>query len=161
MINHPEYLKHKYWMSYALNIAKKAGEAGEIPVGAVIIDDKNNLIATGENRKQRENDPTSHAEIMAIKKASQILKSWHLKQCTMYVTLEPCPMCAGGIILARLGMLVYGVDDPKTGAIRTVVNIPDSKCSNHHLPVLAGILEIECQDLLQSWFKKMRNYNRE
>jgi tRNA(adenine34) deaminase len=155
-IDNPIYLKHKYWMNHALKIAESAGKSGEIPVGAVIIDHNNKLISTGENRKQRDHDPTAHAEIIAIKKATEILQTSQLQQCSLYVTLEPCPMCAGAIVLARLGLLIYGVDDPKTGAIRTVTNIPDSPCSNHHLPVLAGILEKDCRLLLKSWFNHRR-----
>jgi tRNA(adenine34) deaminase len=143
-------------MSRALEIAQAAGEAGEVPVGAVIIDRTGNLIGTGENRKERDHDPTAHAEIIAIRAASQSLQSWRLHECTLYVTLEPCPMCAGAIVQSRLGKLVYGVDDPKTGAIRTVLNIPDSAASNHRLQVLGGILESACREHLQAWFANRR-----
>ncbi len=155
-IDHPEYLKHRKWMSHALELAQTAGEAGEVPVGAVIIDGEGNLIAEGENRKERDKDPTAHAEILAIRAASKALQDWHLNRCTLYVTLEPCPMCAGAIVQARVGTLVYGVDDPKTGTIRTVANIPDSACSNHRLSVLGGILESACRHQLQTWFAKKR-----
>ncbi|MCA1994967.1 MAG: nucleoside deaminase [Coleofasciculus sp. S288] len=143
-------------MSQAIALAQAAGEAGEVPVGAVVVDGEGNLIAAAENRRERDNDPTAHAEILALRAAGQTLRSWHLNHCTLYVTLEPCPMCAGAIVLARLGLLVYGVDDPKTGTIRTVANIPDSACSNHRLPVLAGILESACRQQLQSWFAQRR-----
>ncbi|WP_293094905.1 nucleoside deaminase [Moorena sp. SIOASIH] len=143
-------------MSVAIEIAQKAGEAGEVPVGAVIVDSEGKLIATGENRRERDKDPTAHAEILALRAAGQQLQSWHLNTCTLYVTLEPCPMCAGAIILARLGLLVYGVDDPKTGSIRTVANLPDSACSNHRLPVIGGIMESVCREQLQSWFADRR-----
>ena len=147
-------------MTHALELARVAGDAGEVPVGAVIVDTDNQLIAVGENRKERDQDPTAHAEIMAIRAASQILQSWRLHQCTLYVTLEPCPMCAGAIVHGRLGKLIYGVDDTKTGAIRTVINIPDHHVSNHHLKVLGGILESECRELLQGWFASQRQYKR-
>lgn len=143
-------------MSHALELAHSAGEAGEVPVGAVIVDKTGHLIAEGQNRKERDHDPTAHAEIIAIRSAGKAQQNWHLNQCTLYVTLEPCPMCAGAIVLARLGLLVYGVDDPKTGAIRTVANIPDSACSNHRLAVLGGILESTCRQQLQSWFAQRR-----
>ncbi|MBD2455414.1 nucleoside deaminase [Nostoc sp. FACHB-87] len=155
-IEYPEYWTHRQWMSRALEIAQAAGEAGEIPVGAVIVDSQGNLIAEGENRKERDKDPTAHAEIVAIKAASQTLHSWRLHECTLYVTLEPCPMCAGAIIQSRLRTLVYGVDDTKTGAIRTVLNIPDSAASNHRLQVLGGILESACRQHLQAWFATRR-----
>ncbi|MBD1926160.1 nucleoside deaminase [Trichocoleus sp. FACHB-90] len=156
-IDNPAYLIHRQWMSRAIELAQNAGEAGEVPVGAVIVDVDGNLIAEGENRKERDKDPTAHAEIIAIRTAGQARQNWHLNQCTLYVTLEPCPMCAGAIVLARLRLLVYGADDAKTGAIRTVANIPDSACSNHHLPVLGGILESVCRQQLQSWFAQRRS----
>ncbi|MEQ9668616.1 tRNA adenosine(34) deaminase TadA [Coleofasciculus sp. G2-EDA-02] len=159
-INQVAYQKHRHWMNRSLAIAQSAGEAGEVPVGAVIIDDQDNLIATGENRRERDHDPTAHAEILALRAAGQALNTWHLNTCTLYVTLEPCAMCAGAIILARLGLLVYGADEPKTGTIRTVANIPDSAYSNHHLPVLAGIMESECRGQLQSWFAQRRQRDR-
>jgi tRNA(adenine34) deaminase len=155
-IDDAAYLVHRKWMKRALELAQAAGEAGEVPVGAVIIDVAGKLIAEGENRKERDKDPTAHAEIIAIRAASRVLQDWHLTQCTLYVTLEPCPMCAGAIAHARLGKLVYGLDDPKTGAIRTVVNIPDSPSSNHRLPVIGGILESACRHQLQSWFAQKR-----
>ncbi|MBE9006060.1 nucleoside deaminase [Fortiea sp. LEGE XX443] len=155
-IEYPEYWTHRQWMSRALEIAQAAGDAGEVPVGAVIIDGSGHLIAEGENRKERDQDPTAHAEIIAIRAASQTLQSWRLHECTLYVTLEPCPMCAGAIVQSRLGMVVYGVDDPKTGAIRTVLNIPDSAASNHRLQVLGGILESACRQHLQAWFATRR-----
>ncbi len=159
-IDDPGYLVHRQWMSRAIARAQSAGEAGEVPVGAVIVDAAGNLIAEGENRRERDKDPTAHAEIVALRVAGQALQNWHLNQCTLYVTLEPCPMCAGAIVQARLGLLVYGADDPKTGAIRTVANIPDSACSYHCLSVLGGILESACRQQLQSWFSQRRQERR-
>jgi len=156
MLEHSEYLKHRKWMNHALELARVAGNAGEVPVGAVIVDTDDHLVAVGENRKERDQDPTAHAEIMVIRAASQILQSWRLHQCTLYVTLEPCPMCAGAIVHSRLGKLIYGIDDTKTGAIRTVINIPDHPASNHRLKVLGGVLESDCRELLQSWFATQR-----
>lgn len=144
-------------MSQAIALAHSAGEAGEVPVGAVVVDGDNRLIASAQNRRERDKDPTAHAEILALRAAGQALQTWHLNTCTLYVTLEPCAMCAGAIVLARLGLLVYGVDDPKTGTIRTVTNIPDSVFSNHRLPVIAGIMESACRQQLQSWFEQRRS----
>ncbi|MBW4639919.1 MAG: tRNA adenosine(34) deaminase TadA [Gloeocapsa sp. UFS-A4-WI-NPMV-4B04] len=155
-IDHPEYLRHRQWMSRAIALAQLAGEAGEVPVAAVIVDSSGNLIAEAENRRERDKDPTAHAEILALRSAGAALQNWHLNQCTLYVTLEPCPMCAGAIVQARLSLLVYGADDPKTGAIRTVANIPDSACSYHRLSVLSGILESACRQQLQTWFGQRR-----
>ncbi|TAE56781.1 MAG: nucleoside deaminase [Nostocales cyanobacterium] len=148
---------HQKWMNYALELARAAGDAGEIPVGAVIVDSADNLIAEGENRKERDQDPTAHAEVIAIRAATQRLQTWRLHECSLYVTLEPCPMCAGAIVHARLSTLVYGVDDTKTGAVRTVINIPDSPASNHRLQVVGGILESACRQQLQDWFAAKRH----
>ena len=156
LIDDAAYLLHRHWMSRAIALAQSAGEAGEVPVGAVIINSENNIIAEAKNRKERDRDPTAHAEILALRAAGKALGNWHLNDCTLYVTLEPCPMCAGAIVQARLGLLVYGADDPKTGAIRTVANIPDSACSNHRLAVLGGILESPCRQQLQAWFSRQR-----
>lgn len=159
-IDYPEYLLHRQWMSRVIALAQIAGDAGEVPVGAVIVDSEGRLIAEAENRRERDKDPTAHAEILALRAAGRVLQNWHLNRCTLYVTLEPCPMCAGAIVQARLGLLVYGADDPKTGAIRTVINIPDSACSFHRLPVLGGISESTCRQQLQDWFLQKRQQKR-
>ncbi len=127
-----------------------------MPVGAIIINPAGEIIAEGENRRERDCDPTAHAEIVAIRAAGANLENWHLDRCTLYVTLEPCPMCAGAIVAARLGTLVYGADDAKTGSVRTVLNIPDSAASNHKLTVIGGILESDCRQQLQDWFRRKR-----
>ena len=155
-LNEATYLTHKKRMNLAYQLAQQAGEAGDVPVGAVIVDRKGNIIAQAANRKEREKDPTAHAEILAIRAASRQRQNWHLNGCTLYVTLEPCAMCAGAIIHARLSLLVYGVDDTKTGSIRTVANLPNSKLSNHSLDVIRGIMESECRQQLQSWFANKR-----
>jgi len=147
-------------MAKAISLASQAGNAGEVPVGAVIIGPDGNCIAEGENRRERDHDPTAHAEIVAIKAASQVIQSWRLHECSLYVTLEPCPMCAGAILQARLGLLVYGAHDPKTGAVRTVLNLPDSPCSFHKLPVIAGVQEPICRQQLQHWFAQKRQQQK-
>ena len=159
-LDYGAYLIHCQWMEQAIALAQTAGNAGEIPVAAIIVDEQNNLIAKASNHKERLNDATAHAEILAIRAASKIKQNYYLKNCTLYVNLEPCPMCAGAIIQSRLGLLVYGTDEPKTGAIRTVINIPDSYCSNHRLKVLAGIKEESCRQQLQTWFRNRRKSNK-
>lgn len=124
---------YQNWMDRAIALAQEAGAAGEIPVGAVIVNNRGEEIATGVNRKERDRDPTAHAEIVVIKAAARVLGDWHLTGCTLYVTLEPCPMCAGAILQARISTLVYGADDPKAGSVRTVANLPDSPVSFHKL----------------------------
>jgi tRNA(adenine34) deaminase len=156
-IHHPDYLRHYRWMSHAIQLAAAAGAAGEVPVGAVVVNYEDTLIAAAENRRERDHDPTAHAEILALRTAGQVLQSWRLETCTLYVTLEPCPMCSGALIQARLGRLVYGADDPKAGAIRTATNLPDGACSNHRLPVVGGILEAPCRQQLQAWFAQRRS----
>jgi len=152
-----EHAAHRHWMKRAIALAASAGAAGEVPVGAVVVDAGGNLIATGENRRERDHDPTAHAEVVALRRAGQARGSWHLEDCTLYVTLEPCPMCTGAILLARLGLLVYGADDPKAGTVRTVLNLPDSAASNHRLKVLPGVLESACRRQLQDWFAQRRS----
>ena len=147
---------HQIWMDQAIALAEEVEALGEIPVGAVIVNSMGEAIATGVNRKERDQDPTAHAEIVAIREAARVLQDWHLNGCTLYVTLEPCPMCAGAILQARINTLVYGADDPKAGAIRTVANLPDSPVSFHKLEAIAGIRERECQELLQVWFQNLR-----
>ncbi|NJK38653.1 MAG: nucleoside deaminase [Oscillatoriales cyanobacterium RM2_1_1] len=156
MVSVNDYGAHCHWMGQALELADRAGAAGEVPVGAVIVDAQGRCLATGENRRERDCDPTAHAEILALRQAGQALGNWHLNGCSLYVTLEPCPMCSGAIIQARLQLLVYGADDPKTGTIRTVANIPDSPFSFHRLTVLGGILESACRQQLQTWFTQRR-----
>ncbi|MBE7385952.1 MAG: nucleoside deaminase [Leptolyngbya sp. SIO1E4] len=143
-------------MSRALALAAEAGKAGEVPVAAIVVDADNQLIAAASNYRERHHDPTAHAEILALRQAGQTLGRWHLTDCTLYVTLEPCPMCAGAILLSRISLLVYGADDLKTGAIRSVLNLPDSAASNHRLPVLSGLLEPLCREQLQQWFGQRR-----
>jgi len=143
-------------MDQAIALAKAAGVAGEIPVGAVVVNAQGEAIGLGANYKERSQDPTAHAEMIAIREAAKNLHDWHLTGCTLYVTLEPCPMCAGAIVQSRLSTIVYGADDPKTGSICTVLNLPDSPASFHRLEVIAGIRERECQELLRSWFEKLR-----
>jgi tRNA(adenine34) deaminase len=150
-IGAPTYLEHRRWMIHALGLAAGAGAAGDVPVGAVVVQD-GQVIAEAANRRERDCDPTAHAEVLALRLAGQALGTWHLNRCILYVTLEPCAMCAGAIILARLNLLVYGADDPKGGAIRTVLNLPNSPVSNHKLQVLGGILEGPCREQLQTWF---------
>jgi tRNA(adenine34) deaminase len=152
-----DYEQHCQWMEQAIALAIEAGAAGEVPVGAIVIGPQGDCIAAAGNQRERQHDPTAHAEILVLQQAAQYLKRWQLQDCTLYVTLEPCPMCAGAIVQARLGQLVYGTDDPKTGAVRTVLNIPDSAASFHRMEVLGGILETDCRQQLQNWFAERRH----
>ncbi|MEO0805057.1 MAG: tRNA adenosine(34) deaminase TadA [Cyanobacteria bacterium J06643_4] len=159
-IDNEIYLRHRAWMLRAIALAETAGNAGEVPVAAIVVGPDNRLLAEATNRKERDGDPTGHAEVLALRAAGKQLGNWHLTGCVLYVTLEPCMMCAGAIVHARVAQLVYGADDFKTGAVRSVLNLPDSDCSNHKLDVLAGILEAPCRQQLQAWFQQRRQSRR-
>ncbi|WP_291583773.1 tRNA adenosine(34) deaminase TadA [Clostridium sp. UBA6640] len=146
------------FMNEAIIEAKKALELEEIPVGAVIVKD-NKIIARAHNLKERLNDPTCHAEILAIKEASKVLNSWRLTGCSMYVTLEPCPMCAGAIVQSRLSKLYIGTFDERSGACGSVMNIVQNDFLNHWVDV-KWTYEESCSILLQNFFKKKRSDNK-
>ena len=143
------------FMKKALMQAKKAYDKLEVPVGAVIVKD-GKIIASAYNQKETKYDTTKHAEILAIQKASKKLKSWRLLNCEMYVTLEPCPMCAGAIIQSRIKKVYYGVPDEKTGAVGSKLNLFKDFKFNHNVDFEKSILEEQCQSLLQDFFKELR-----
>ena len=143
------------YMKEALKEAKKAYEKDEVPVGAVIVKD-GKIVARAHNIKETKLDTTCHAEILAIKKASKKLESWRLEGCTMYVTLEPCPMCAGALIQSRIDKVVIGTMDYKTGACGSVLNLLKDFKFNHTVQVETGILKEECESILQDFFKELR-----
>ncbi len=147
-------------MKAAIEQAKIAEENGDVPIGAVIVY-KNQIIAKAYNQRQQLNDPTAHAEIIALTQAAAFVQNWRLNGCTIYVTLEPCPMCAGALVLARLDRLVYGCDDPKSGACGSIYNIVADERLNHRLQVTAGVLAEDCGAQLQSFFQKRRNEKTE
>lgn len=146
--------KNKF-MYAALKEAIKSYGKEEIPVGAVIVKD-GKIIARGHNLKETKNDTTNHAEIIAIRKASKKIKSWRLTGCTMYVTLEPCTMCAGALIQARLDKVVIGTMDEKTGACGSVLNIIEDYKFNHKVEIEKGVMEKECKAILQQFFRELR-----
>ena len=148
--------RDEYFMREALVEAEKAHQAGEVPVGAVVVDKEGKIIGRGHNLVVAGHDPSGHAEIIALKNASQNLKNYRLDNCTSYVTLEPCPMCSGAIIGARLARLVYGAKDQKAGAAESVFKLFDEKRVNHHTDVTAGVLEEDCLRILQSFFVELR-----
>ena len=143
------------YMKEALKEAQKSYNKEEIPVGAVIVKD-GKIIGRGHNLKETKNDTTNHAEIIAIKKSSKKLKSWRLTGCTMYVTLEPCTMCAGALIQARLDKVVIGTMDEKTGACGSVLNVVEDYKFNHRVEIEKGVMEKECKSIIQEFFKKLR-----
>ncbi len=143
------------YMEEALKEARKAGELGEVPIGAVIVKD-GQIIASGHNLREAGQSATAHAELLAIEKACEAVGSWRLEECTLYVTLEPCPMCAGAIIQARLPRVVYGAADPKAGCCGTLMNLLDEPRFNHQAVVSSGVLEEDCAFLLTDFFRKLR-----
>ena len=146
---------HKKFMLEALAEAKLALDIGEVPIGAVVVLD-GQIIGRGHNRREFGNDPTAHAEIIAIREAAKHLGKWRLTNATLYVTLEPCPMCAGAIVNSRLQRLVFGAYDPKAGAATSLMNLVQDKRLNHFVEVYDGICQRECSELLQSFFRELR-----
>ena len=144
------------FMLLAIEQAQLAGSIGEVPIGAVITDQNNNLISSGYNLRESSQDPTAHAEVIAIRNASEKLGSWRMEETTLYVTLEPCAMCIGAIVLARIDRLVFGARDPKAGAVYSVFNIGTDTKLNHSVEVREGVLETECSALLKDFFSKLR-----
>jgi tRNA(adenine34) deaminase len=146
-------------MQAALAEARAAFEAGEVPIGAVIVRE-DRLIAAAGNQRESLNDPTAHAEMIAITQAAQALGSWRLIDCTLYVTLEPCPMCAGAIVQARVPRVYYGATDPKAGACHTLFQLTSDVRLNHQAIVIGGLLKEECRALLQEFFAQQRKLGK-
>jgi tRNA(adenine34) deaminase len=142
-------------MQEAIVEAELAAAHDDVPIGAVIVHD-GEVIARGHNRREADTDPTAHAEILALRGAARQLGSWRLEGCTLYVTLEPCTMCAGALVLARLDRLVFGADDPKAGAVGALYDVPRDPRLNHQVEVVRGIDAERCGDLLRSFFAARR-----
>ncbi|WP_027964419.1 tRNA adenosine(34) deaminase TadA [Halalkalibacillus halophilus] len=145
----------QYYMSKALEEAEKAKQLNEVPIGAVIVY-KDTVIASGYNRRETEQFSAAHAEMIAIKEANEVIGSWRLEECTLYVTLEPCPMCAGAIVQARIPRVVYGAPDPKAGCAGTLMNLLEEPRFNHQVEVVAGVQEQACAMLLKNFFRELR-----
>jgi tRNA(adenine34) deaminase len=143
-------------MREAIKEAKSGLLEGEVPIGAVLIDNSNRVLAKNHNRCISLNDPTAHAEILVIRQAAMLIKNYRLNSLTMFVTLEPCPMCMGAIINARLRMLIFGAFDQKSGAAGSLYNLSNDQRLNHQVEVISGIMEKECKELLQEFFKGRR-----
>lgn len=144
------------WLRVALTEAQEAQASGEVPIGAVVLGPDAAILARGQNRVIRDHDPTAHAEIVALRAAGAALGNYRLEQCTLYVTLEPCAMCAGAMIHARVARLVFGAFDPKAGAVGSVLTVLNHPQLNHRIEVSAGILAEECGDLLRRFFQSRR-----
>ncbi|MBM3262275.1 MAG: tRNA adenosine(34) deaminase TadA [candidate division Zixibacteria bacterium] len=151
---------HERWMRLAIEEAQAAAAKGEVPVGAVIVCD-GRMLGRDQNRVLRQRDPTAHAEMLAIRAATQTLGYERLTGATLYATLEPCAMCAGAIVLARIGCLVYGADDAKTGACGSLRNIVQDARLNHRVKVVRGVLQPECAEMLRVFFREVRHKSEE
>jgi tRNA(adenine34) deaminase len=148
----------EHYMRIAIDQAHIAQENGDVPIGAVIVY-KEKIIAKAYNQREQLADPTAHAEIIALTQAAAARENWHLNGCTIYVTLEPCPMCAGALVLSRMDRLVYSCDDPKSGAVKSLYNIVQDERLNHRLEVTSGVLADDCSKLLQDFFQQRRTKN--
>ena len=145
----------EYYMKLAIEEAEKAQKLGEVPIGAIIV--KNNeVIASAHNLRETAQLPTAHAEHIAIERASKVVGSWRLEECRLYVTLEPCVMCAGAIVMSRIPKVVYGATDPKGGCSGSLMNLLEESRFNHRAEVIKGVLEQECGDLLRNFFRELR-----
>ena len=143
-------------MARLLSKAKHVGERGEVPIAAFILDNKGRCIGYGENRRERMKDPLGHAELIALRQASWLKNDWRFNDCTLIVNLEPCPMCAGALVQARMGKIIYGSEDPKRGALGGTINLAEHKSAHHKMLIEKGIMEEESRKLILDWFKDKR-----
>ena len=157
-LSDPE-LNHEYWMRHALQLAKRAWEEGEVPVGAVLVHN-NQVIGEGWNRPIGRHDPTAHAEIMALRQGGLVLQNYRLLDTTLYVTLEPCVMCSGAMIHSRIGTVVYGASDEKTGAAGSLLDVLRHPGMNHQVNVMGGVLAPACSEMLSEFFRMRRQQKK-
>jgi tRNA(adenine34) deaminase len=154
-----EPLSDEHWMRQALKLAQQAAEQDEVPVGAIIVH-KNKIIASAFNQREQLADPTAHAEMIAITQAASHLNSWRLLECSMFVTLEPCPMCSGAILQSRIPRIVYGALDPKAGAVVSLFQLLNDPRLNHRCETLSGVLADECGKILTEFFDRKRKLGK-
>ena len=148
------------YMKIALDEARIAYDNDEVPIGAIVVDENNNIIGRGHNDREQTQDATRHAEMIAIQMATKEIGSWRLEQCSLYVTLEPCPMCSGAIIQSRIKKVVFGASDPKGGCVGSIVNLLTNENFNHNPEVVSGILAEDCGKILSEFFKKLRQKSK-
>ncbi len=152
--------RDEQYMRHALALAKQAAVRGDVPVGALVVRD-DAIIGVGLNTREHRGDPTGHAEIVAMREAAATVGQWRMDECTLYVTLEPCPMCAGAIVNARVRRLVYGAEDPKAGAVRSLFCLCEDPRLNHRVEVRRGVLALPCAQVLQQFFHRARERDQE
>ena len=149
------------WMRRLLRCAQRVGEQGEIPVAAVVLDERGRAIGWGSNRRERDQQPLGHAELVALQQAARLRQDWRFNGCTLLVTLEPCPMCAGALVQARMGRVVFGAADPKRGALGGCLNLASDPSAHHHMEVSGGLLAEACSQQLEDWFRRRRQRGQE
>jgi len=147
--------EHEMYMGLALDLAREAATQGEVPVGAIVVKD-GRVVGRGANRREQDQDPIAHAEILAIAEAAHAVGFWRLEDTTLYATLEPCPMCAGAIVNARIPRVVYGCADPKAGAVRSLFSLLDDGRLNHRCEIVSGVRADECSAVLTEFFERLR-----
>ena len=147
----------KRWMEILLIRSQEAGKEGEVPVSAVILDKEGHCIGHGRNQRESTSNPLGHAELIALRQAAWIRDDWRFNDCTMIVTLEPCPMCAGALNQARMGQVIFAAKDKKRGALGGCIDLSNSKSSHHHMDVLGGIMQEEASKQISDWFKTRRS----
>ena len=152
-IEHLDYLK---WMKFILRRSEEVGKV-ELPITAVIIDEKGRCIGRGSNKREINNDPLGHAELIALRQASWIKNDWRFNECSIIVNLEPCTMCAAALVQARMGQVIYGAEDDKRGGFGGTIDLSKHESSHHKMKVVGGILKQNCKNKIKLWFKKMRN----
>jgi len=146
----------QHWMARLLRRAHRVGERGEIPVAAVLLDQRGRCVGWGSNRRERHNDPLGHAELQALQQGARLLGDWRFNACTLVVTLEPCPMCAGALVQARVGRVVFGAADPKRGALGGCLDLANHSSAHHHMEVMGGVLAQQASEQLSDWFRRRR-----
>ncbi len=151
-----QHERHGLWMERLLRRAAHAGEQGEVPVAAVVLDGRGRAVGWGINRRHHGQDPLGHAELVALRQAAATLGTWRFNACTLVVTLEPCPMCAGALIQARMGTVVFGAADPKRGALGGCLNLATDRSAHHPMRVVSGVRGLEAEAQLQAWFRQRR-----
>lgn len=144
------------WMGRLLQRARRLGERGEVPVCAVVLDHRGRCIGHGSNTREKLSDPLGHAELMAIRQACVLRGDWRLNDCTLLVTLEPCPMCAGALVQARVGQVIFAATDPKRGALGSTVNLATHRSAHHRMAVIGGVRSAEAKQVLENWFRQRR-----
>jgi tRNA(adenine34) deaminase len=150
----------EFWMGEAIKVARDAEKLDEVPIGACLIDENGELLAIAGNRTITNNDPTAHAEILVLREAAAKIGNYRLVDSTIYTTIEPCAMCAGALVNARVRRLVYGAADERFGAVETVFNICDNPQLNHRIEIVSGVLADECRQIMQDFFRKRRDFQK-